>query len=287
MQNSGVYHKLNGVEIPEKLQVIDGAPKQLFYVGKNPNDLLSAPTVSIVGSRKPTPYGREVTHAIASELARLGVVIVSGLALGVDTIAHRACLEASGKTIAVLPCGPDKIYPATHREDARQIIKQGGALLTEYPPDTPPVRQNFIARNRLVSGLGDVVIVTEAAEKSGTLHTANFALNQSKTVMAVPGQINSALSKGTNNLIKAGALPITSVDDIIFELGLAKEQNKLFEPQNPQEKAVIDLLNQGVSDGHELLVKSGLQAAEFNETLTLLEINGQIKPMGNNTWALG
>ena len=287
MQNSGNYHKLDGVGIPEKLQVIDGAPKKLFYVGKDPNDILSEPSVAMVGTRKPTPYGKEVTHNITSELAKLGVVIVSGLALGVDTIAHRACLEAKGKTIAVLPCGPDKVYPATHREDAKRIVQQGSTLLTEYPPDTPPLRQNFIARNRLVSGLGDVVIVTEAAEKSGTLHTANFALNQSKTVMAVPGQINSALSKGTNNLIKAGAIPITSVDDIIFELGLSKTQNKLFEPQNPQEKVVIDLLTQGVNDGHELLIKSGLQTAEFNETLTLLEINGQIKPMGSNVWTLG
>jgi DNA processing protein len=177
--------------VPERLKEIDSPPKQLYVIGAQLAELLSRPTVTIVGSRKPSPYGVEVTAQLASKLTQNGVVIISGLALGVDSIAHKACLQAGGQTIAVLPCGPEAIYPSTHRQLAKQMVEQGGSLVTEYNEGTPPLRQNFIARNRLVSGLGDVVIVTEAAEKSGTLHTANFALSQGKTVMAVPGPITS------------------------------------------------------------------------------------------------
>jgi len=281
------YHKLNTTELPQRLKVIDSPPKQLFIIGKNLDALLQKPTVTIVGSRRPTSYGREVTSHLARELTKHGVVIVSGLALGVDSIAHQACLDAGGHTVAVLPCGPDAIYPNTHRNLAKRIVNQGGALITEYAPETPPLRQNFIARNRLVSGLGDVVIITEAAEKSGTLHTANFALNQGKTVMAIPGPITSTLSKGTNNLIKTGALPLTDIDDVLYQLGIDDSVlSKEIIANTSEEHIILTLLQKGVRDGHTLLIESKLEPHIFNQTLTLLEINGQVKALGSNTWLL-
>lgn len=286
MQKDYNYHKLVKGEIPQKLRQIDDVPEQLFYRGENPNALLDKPSVAIVGSRKPTNYGREVTIMLARELAAKGVIVISGLALGVDSIAHQACIEAGGKTIAVLPCGPEMIYPSTHHSLAIKILQTGGSLVTEYPEDTPALKQNFIARNRLVSGMADIVIVTEAAEKSGTLHTANFALSQGKTVMAVPGPISSPLSKGTNNLIKTGAIPITDVSDVTFKLGLSSSKKHTINASNEHEYVILSLLLGGTRDGHELLNLSGLEAHIFNQTLTMLEINGQIMALGSNQWQI-
>jgi DNA processing protein len=287
MQKDYNYHKLNTSEVPERLTRIDSPPKQLFYIGTKPHDLLIKPTVSIVGSRKPTPYGREVTAQLTRELTKQEIVIVSGLALGVDSIAHQTCLEAGGTTIAVLPCGPESVYPRSHLPIARRIVEQGGSLITEYPVGTQPLRQNFIARNRIVSALGDVVIITEAAEKSGTLHTANFALNQGKTVMAVPGPVTSSLSKGTNNLIKTGALPLTDTSDVLFQLGIDQHHSKQeIIASTPEEHMVLTLLQQGVTDGNQLLSISKLQPPIFNQTLTMLEINGKVKAVGNNHWQI-
>jgi DNA processing protein len=284
MQNNYNYHKLNTKDLPERLANIDSPVKQIYYVGQNPNNLINKPCVTIVGSRRPSPYGIEVTAQIARELANKSVVIISGLALGVDSIAHKYCIENGGKTIAVLPCGPDKIYPSTNRNLAKKIIDLGGSIITEYSPDTPALKQNFIIRNRIVSALGDIVIITEAAEKSGTLHTANFALNQGKTVMAVPGKINSPLSAGTNNLIKSGAMLINSVKDILQELKLDTKKSTVINASNPQEFIVLKLIEQGITDGNELQIKSSLEPSIFNQTLTMLEINGQIAPLGNNHW---
>lgn len=287
MQDDYIYHKLNNADLPERLKVIDQPPKQLFYRGVDINQLLqNTSAVAIVGSRKPSLYGREVTAMLARELAVNAVVIISGLALGIDGIAHQACLDAGGKTIAILPCGPEMIYPSTHRHIAKNILNSGGSLVTEYPPKTPALKVNFIARNRLVSGLADVVIVTEAAEKSGTLHTANFALAQGKTVMAVPGPITNPLSKGTNNLIKAGAFPITEVSDILFKLGITSTRNRQINASNQEEYIVLTLLSNGVRDGHDLLRQSKLNPEIFNQTLTMLEINGQIIAIGGNQWQL-
>lgn len=284
MQNNYNYHKLIYKEIPERLQLIDSPPKQLFYRGESLDKQLINACVAIVGSRKPTNYGREVTSMLARELSNRGVIIVSGLALGIDSIAHQATLEASGKTIAVLPCGPEKIYPSTHRNLAKRILQQKGTLVTEYPEGTVALKSNFIARNRLISGLSDIVVVTEASEKSGTLHTANFALSQGKTVMAVPGTITSPYSKGTNNLIKSGAIPITDVSDIIFKLGLPDSRKQVINATNQEEYIILSLLSNGVRDGHELLQLSQLDTQLFNQTLTMLEINGQITALGANQW---
>lgn len=279
---------LSTSDVPEKLRNIPSPPKQLFAMGNNVNELLEKPCITIIGSRKVSAYGREVTLGLAGELAKAGVVIISGLALGVDSLAHKAALDAGGLTIAVLPTGLDKIYPATHRDLARQILQQGGALVTEYPEGTNVYKTNFIARNRIASGLGDALLITEAAEKSGTLHTANFALEQGRPVLAVPGNITSPTSAGTNNLIKTGATPVTSVQDVFYALGIEQTAQQKEPPKSsdPNEQILIDLLFADVNDGTELLEQSGLELRVFNQTLTMLEIRGRIRPLGNNRWSL-
>lgn len=271
---------------PEVLRSIPDPPKELYVLGSL-EPFLKIPRISVVGSRKVTPYGRGVTTGLVTEVARQGVGIVSGLAIGVDSISHQAALDAGGLTAAVLPCGLDKPYPATHRQLARRILEQGGALVSEYPEGTPPLQHHFIARNRLVSGLSDAVLITEAASKSGTLHTAGFALEQGRTVMAVPGNITSALSTGTNNLIKTGAIPVTEASDIFQALGLtnlSKAQGIV--AANADEAAILDLLKQGLSDASDLQLASKLTADRFNQTLTMLEITGKIRPTGAGHWTI-
>lgn len=271
---------------PELLTHIPDPPKQLFVLG-DMETVLMRHRLAVVGSRKVTPYGRAVTTKLTQEVASKGVAIISGLALGVDALAHQAALDAGGVTLAVLACGLDAPYPATHRQLARNILRQGGALLSEYPEGTPPLPHHFIARNRLVSGLCDAVLITEASEKSGTLHTANFALEQGRTVMAVPGNITSQASMGTNNLIKAGATPVTSADDILEALGLEGSQEQLEILGTTEEESIIlRLLQSGTTDGSELQVLSKLDPALFNQTLTMLEITGKIRPTGAGHWTV-
>jgi DNA processing protein len=279
---------LSTSDVPEKLRNIPQPPRRLFVMGCNVNELLKRPCVTVVGSRKVSAYGKVVTSALAGELAKAGVLIISGLALGVDSIAHKAALEAGGLTIAVLPSGLDRIYPASHHDLARQIVAQGGALVTEYPEGMRPQKHHFIARNRIASGLADAVLITEAAEKSGSLHTADFALDQGREVLAVPGNITSPTSAGTNNLIKSGARPVTCVEDILQALGIDSKKAEKRRPTsgNPDEQCLLDLLFEGVSDGDELLVRSGLDVRIFGQCLTMLEIRGQVRPLGGNRWAL-
>lgn len=273
-------------DYPPKLSHISSPPKQIYVKGHDLQKLLARPCVAIVGSRKVTSYGRQVTSRLAGELARQGVTIISGLALGVDAVAHRAALEANGATIAVLPCPLERIHPAGHRSLADHIVQQGGVLLTEYGPGCVVNRGNFIARNRIVSALSDAVLITEAAEKSGTLHTAQFALEQGKEVLAVPGNIISPTSAGTNNLLKAGATPVTASKDVLRLFGLEPQASTIRRGDNPQEQLLLDLLQQGLQDGAALLERSGLETAHFNQTLTMLEITGKIRPLGNNCWSV-
>lgn len=279
---------LSTPDVPEKLRNIPSPPKQLFVMGNAVKELLERPCVTVVGSRKVSAYGKAVTLGLTGELASAGIVIISGLALGVDSLAHKAALDAGGLTIAVLPSGVGNIYPASHHGLAMQILQHGGALISEYPDGEPAYKDRFIARNRIASGLGDALLITEAAEKSGTLHTANFALEQGKPVLAVPGNITSLTSAGTNNLIKVGATPVTSVQDVFHALGLEAPAKKREAPRsgNPNEQIILDLLFSGVGDGTDLLGRSELEVSLFNQTLTMLEIRGRIRPLGNNRWGL-
>ena len=265
---------------------IANMPKRLWLMGNLPQN--RRPSVTIVGTRKPTPYGREVTYRFSYELAKRGIVIISGLALGVDGIAHQAALDAGGTTIAVLPTSLSAISPRSHHELARRIVENGGALLSEYGPNDGIFKGNFIARNRIITALSDGVLITEATTRSGTLSTANFALNQGKPVMAIPGNITSPMSAGCNSLLRTGATPALDIADVLHELGLADvgEQASLPLANNADEQALLRLLKQGTSEGELLQQKSGLSAATFSQTLTMLEIEGKIRALGANQWAI-
>lgn len=265
---------------------LDDFPKKLYILGNLPQK--NIPTIAIVGSRKPTQYGREVTERLAGDLARAGVVVISGLALGIDSIAHRAALETKGITIAVLANGLDTIYPRNHQALAKQIVENDGAILSEYEPGTPPLPFRFLQRNRIVSGLADGIVVVEAATRSGTLSTATHALNQNKEVFAVPGNITSPLSSGCNALIKQGATPVTDTKDIldIIAPGNKTEQTQFILGDTPEEVSILQLLQSGLRDGDELLQKTSLDPTTFNQTLSMLEIKGMIKSLGANQWTV-
>ena len=279
--------KLRDESYPQILKDIPDPPSQLYYTGLPLDELLKSPKVAIVGSRKATPYGRQVTIELSTSLARAAVVIVSGLAFGIDSYAHRTALEAGGQTIAVLPTSLDNIYPSSHWQLAQQILKSGG-LMSEYSPRTEGFPVNFIARNRIVSGLADVLLITEAAKNSGTMHTARFALEQGKTVMAVPGNITSPISEGCNNLIKSGATPVTNVDDIFFALKINPQtaKAKVVFQGKPQEQLVFELISQGVIAQEEIAASAKLSSSDINSALTMLELGGYIRAQGAGHWTI-
>lgn len=277
----------NDSAYPALLRDIPSPPKQLFYLGADPKSWVARPRAAIVGSRGISVYGRSVTAQLAGQLAERGVVIVSGLALGVDAVAHEAAVSTGGLHIAVLPTGLDRIYPASNRGLAERILAAGGALVSEYEAGQGGMKHDFIARNRIVAGLADVVLITEASEKSGTLHTARFALEQGREVGVVPGNITSPNSVGANNLIKSGAAPVTCVEDVLHLLradNLA-EARYVHRGETEDEQAILDLLYNGLSDGYELLEQSNLPAERFTQALTMLELAGKIRPLGTNHWA--
>ncbi len=265
---------------------IAGAPKTLNYIGNLPTE--RRPSVAIVGTRKPTKYGKEVTERIAFELAHRGIVIVSGLALGVDGLAHRAALDAGGTTIAVLGNGLPAIYPSTHRQLADDIVRQGGALLSEYPENDPAYPAHFLERNRIVSGLADAIVITEAAQRSGTLNTAMHAMEQGKEVFVVPGPITSPMSLGCNSLLKQGATPLLSSDDVIDIIApsLGAPQASLALGNNDTEIAILEFLQNGGRDGDAMQAALGISATELSTSLTMLEIAGTIRALGANQWTL-
>ncbi len=273
-------------DFPEVLRHIPQPPKVLYVIG-DLKPLVEKTVVSIVGSRAVTPYGKQITTKLASELARQGIAIVSGLALGVDGFAHQAALDAGGYTAAVLACGLDRFYPSTHHNLAQQILAQGGAIISEYPEGTEPYPLHFIERNRIVSGLCSGLLITEATERSGTLHTVNFALEQGKTVMVVPGNITSQNSIGTNNLLKTGAVPITNTGDILHALDINQQAAILtVVPANKEEAAILYLMQKGMSDVNQLQNGSKLTPELFNQTLTMLEISSKIHALGAGHWGL-
>ena len=274
-------------DFPQLLRHIPSPPRQLFWLGAHPRSFLDKPRVAVVGSRQASSYGAQVTERLVSALAKAGLVIVSGLALGVDSIAHTACLRAGGLTIAVLPSGLDQIYPASHLALAKLIVERGGCLISEYPPGAQIYRSNFIARNRLISGLADGLLITEAAKGSGTMHTASFALEQGRSVMAVPGNINSLGSEGCNSLIKNGALPVTSVDDVLAELGIGTNKPKGSRAfrSGPNEQKIFDLIRSGIGDQQQLAAAARLNGSQLGAALRTLEINGYIRAE-SGSWSL-
>lgn len=271
------------------LQIISSIahkPKALYVIGKLPTK--RRPTVAIVGTRKPTAYGREVAHQLAYDLAQKGIIVISGLALGTDAIAHRGALEAGGTTLAVLANGLESIHPKTNRDLAINILAQGGALISEYEPDVLAREFRFLERNRIVSGLSDAIIIVEAAQRSGTLSTAARALEQGREVFVVPGNITSPLSAGCNALLKQGATPITSADDVLEVIApdLLDPQTSLALGNNALETQIITLLQSGLRDGDQIFAQCDTTTSEFSTTLTMMEIGGTLRSLGGNQWTL-
>lgn len=284
-------YKINKISTDTEayLQMMKGIaklPKRLHLMGILPSE--QKPSVAIVGTRKPSAYGQEVAYRLAYDLAKHGVVIISGLALGTDAIAHKAALDAGGTTIAVMPGGLDQIYPRSHQYLATRILENGGALIGEHAAGEQIYPGHFVARNRIVAAIADGVLVVEAAIKSGTIHTAGFALDYGRPVMAVPGNITNPMSAGTNQLIASGARLVTKPEDVLAEIGAAGEYVQAAFPMGdtPEETAIIKLIARGIRDGEELQQLSRLAPPLFSQTLTMLELTQKIRPLGGNQWGL-
>lgn len=276
-------------------------PKHLLYIDDKPNviymkgNLLEEDNlaISIVGSRKSTNYGKWAAEKFSKELVEMGITIISGLANGIDTIAHKTALENNGRTIAVLGTGIDKIYPARNK-DLYKDIEEYGALITEFPIGTKPFAYNFPQRNRIISGLSMGIIVIEAQEKSGSLITATHASNQGKDVFALPGNINSVFSRGTNKLIRDGAIPLLELEDIIEEISEFKElrnksiiKNKVdLDNFSDLEVKIIECLKMQATHCDEISYKTGIDISELNSMLTILELKGIIKELGGRVFSI-
>ncbi len=273
-------------DFPGNLKSLEGAPCVLYFKGKlKVSDVNS---VAIVGSRKMTTYGREVAEKFSSELANFGVTIISGLARGIDTAAHKGALSNGGRTIAVLGCGLDNVYPPQNTALAEEIVKKGGAIISEYPLGYPALPENFVNRNRIVSGLSSAVIVIEGAEKSGTLLTAAHAAEQGKTVFGVPGSIFSPTSFAPHFLLKNGAKPATSVRDILEELDLqVKVDTEKIErviPTTDKESKLLSILEAEPLHLDELVRISGCKTPEMSARLTIMEMKGLVRSLGKGMY---
>lgn len=273
---------------PARLREIEYAPTVLYLRGT-----LTAEDdwgIAIVGTRTPTVYGRDVAGRLSTGLAERGFTVVSGLAKGIDGVAHKAALDAGGRTIAVMGCGLDRIYPAENLRLAHRIVEHG-ALISEFPVGTKPDAPNFPMRNRIVSGLSRGVLVVEAGDRSGALLTARDALNQNREVFAVPGSITSSMSVGTNRLIQRGeAKLVTGVDDIVDELRPEAFQGRLPlelpSTDDPVEQRVLDELAEGVLHVDDLRERTGLTISAVSSALTMLEIKGLVRSLGGMQYAL-
>jgi DNA processing protein len=266
---------------PERLLEIDAPPPVLYVRGSiEYEDRWAA---AIVGTRKPTGYGKDVAQELTSVLARNGVTVISGLARGVDSFAHKAAVDAGGRTLAVLGSGVDYIYPPEHRRLAEQIA-QNGAVLSDYPLGTRPEPGNFPPRNRIISGLALVVVIIEAGESSGALITAEFAADQGRDVFAVPGSIYSPASRGTNRLIQAGARPLLSADEVVEALNLdvLARQETVSEalPEDETERRLLQALAGEPLHIDEIGVLCSLPVAQVSAALAMLELKGRVRQVG-------
>jgi len=275
-------------DYPANLRQITDAPPVLYYKGSLlPKDDLA---IAIVGARYATVYGRQVTEKLAYELVSNGLTIVSGLARGIDSIAHRSAIDAGGRTIAVLGNGLDLVYPPENKSLADQIT-QNGALVSEFPLGFPSMPSNFPARNRIIAGLSLGVVVTEAAIDSGSLITAGQAAEQGREVFAVPGPITSKMSAGANNLIKEGVHPTTEAADILSILDIERKQRlveskKEVKPKDKTETKILEILNGGTRHIDKLVQESGLAIDKISAALSMMELRGLVKNYGSGVWGI-
>ena len=257
-------------------------PPPVLYVRGNllPTDELA---IGVVGTRRATAYGTDMTARISRGLAQAGVTLVSGLALGIDTVAHRVAVETGSRTIAVFGCGLDTIYPHQNRHLAEQIV-ENGALVSEYPMGTKPDARNFPVRNRIISGLSRGVVVIEAPSRSGALITTSFAADQGRDVFAVPGSALSSASAGCHELIRNGATLVTSADQILDHLDVARvevqTQARLLLPETPSERTLYEIVGAEPRHVNELSIESGLPIHETSGTLLALELKGLVRQSG-------
>ncbi len=271
-------------DYPLLLREISCPPFLLFGAGKR--EVLNLPSIAIVGTRHPSPYGRSMAETLASDLSSRGLVIVSGLARGIDSIAHEAALK-DGQTVAVLGSGLKRIYPPENRDLFKKIVAQG-AVISEYPPDEPPLAHHFPWRNRLISGLSLAIIVVEASNRSGSLITAKLALDQNREVMAVPGRVGNELSQGTNGLIKAGAKLVENWQDVVLELPSSvrdailwkekpSENKHRIEELDEEERLILTYLSsEEALSLDEVVIRSQKSAGELLSILLRLEIKGLV-----------
>jgi len=276
------YITIRDKEYPALLKELPDAPALLFIKG----DIaaLKIPSLAIVGSRRYSAYGKMAAWELTKDVAGAGLAVVSGLALGIDTVAHRAALEVGGITIGVLGCGLDRVYPACNVLLMKQIIDCGGAVISELPLGTPPLKHNFPARNRIIAGLALGTLVVEAAESSGSLITALAALEYNREVFAVPGNISSETSVGANKLIQKGAKLVTGANDIFeelrLELKLNQQKAKELVPENPEEEIVIKIIGSDGANVDKIIQESEMNIIAINTTLTLMEMKGMVENVG-------
>ncbi|MBI5071705.1 DNA-protecting protein DprA [Candidatus Falkowbacteria bacterium] len=281
---------INDPKYPKLLKEIWNPPAILYVKGELPPD--DGFNLAVVGTRKISTYGRQIASMLTAELVQNGFNIISGLALGVDALAHQTTVGLGGKTIAVLGSGIDSesVYPVQNKYLAGEIIKTGGAVISEYPLGAIAMPGNFPLRNRIVSGLSLGTLVIEAAEESGALITAQCALEQNREVFAVPGSIFNPTSAGPNKLIKMGAKAVTSVNDILETLNLVKAadfiQNKKILPASPEEEKILANLSAEPTHVDKLITASGLDTAKVGAILTLMEMKGMVKNLGGMNYVL-
>jgi DNA processing protein len=259
---------------PALLAAIHDPPPQLYLRGTGDVSLLELPSVAVVGARACSSYGRSVVRSLARELAAAGLVVVSGMARGIDGEAHRGALDGGGNTVAVLGCGVDRDYPAAHAELARRICEQG-LVVSEYEAGIEPAPWRFPARNRIIAGLCRATLVIEARERSGALITADFALEEGRDVLAVPGEITSSLSDGTNSLLRLGATPVTCAADVLEGFGIELVKPKPASLGNVAD-ALLHELDKGALTADELVRVSGVDATHGVATLVELELAGRV-----------
>jgi DNA processing protein len=281
-QQAGIrVYTWDSIDYPANLRNIDQPPPVLFARGRLTSQDEWA--VALVGTRHATAYGREVAQVLGTALARNGITVASGLALGIDTVAHRAAVDAGGRTLAVLGSGVDQVYPAQNRALAEAVASQG-ALLSDYPVGTRPEAANFPPRNRIISGLSRGVVIVEAGDKSGALITARFAAEQGREVFAVPGSILQPGSAGCNALIRDGATPLLSVDELLETLNLTRltEQIDVRQsvPADPQEQQMLACLSSQPSYIDDIVRASALEPAQVSGLLAVMELKGLVRQVG-------
>jgi DNA processing protein len=265
---------------PPQLLELGDPPAVLFALGRleTLDALRHEPAVAIVGTRNPSAYGREVAYSLGRGLGAAGVPVVSGLALGIDATAHRGCLAGSGMPVAVLACGPDVVYPRRHRR-LHERVREHGVVLSELPPGTQPFRWSFPARNRIMAGLARMTVVVEAADPSGSLITTDFARDLGRSVAAVPGRVTSRVARGTNGLLRDGAVPITGAEDVLDELfgagmrAVPSEEVARREPDDPRLARVLEAAERMRSVG-AIAAEANLDSAETRAALGRLETEG-------------